>query len=98
VSLYCPVLLKMILDIFGPNLKKIEFKIGCTIDMEYLASVCTKLEQLTIDYSRVIMVDSDEAASRWTPETFLPKLTHLVQTGSCLNGANCPSCGPNYNL
>ena len=80
-----PKFVKMILDIAGPTLKTLDFKYGCAVDMDYLASTCPKLEHLTFDHSNII--NNSEAASRWTPETFLPKLNHFRTRnvfGKCL--------------
>jgi len=75
--------LKMVLDIFGSNVKKL-FLTHCTnIDMAYFASICTKLEQLTFDNCSFI-IDDSEAFSRWTQETFLPKLTLFRSAFCCL--------------
>ena len=70
-----PKFVKMILDIAGPTLKKLDFKYGCDVDMDYLASTCPTLEHLTFDATNVI--NDLVTASRWSPETFLPKLKHF---------------------
>ncbi len=66
--------LKMVLDIFGPKLKKMELWNIRGIDMAYLASICTELDQLTLGNSSVEKIESEAACKRWSPDTFLPKL------------------------
>ena len=82
---YCDSkIVKMILDIFGSPLKKLEFWCASEIDMNYLASTCSNLEQLRFDETGII-IDNSENASSWTQENFLPKLTHFrMDRGNCL--------------
>jgi len=78
-----PKFVKIVLDIFGPNVKKLVMKHCANIDMAYLGSCCTKLEQLAFDSCSFIM-DGSKASSGHTPETFLPKLTHFESRCCCL--------------
>lgn len=85
-----PKFLKMVLDSFGPNLKKIVFKrMDCNVDLAVLAPICTKLEHLSFhdDPARIIM--DFAAASQWNPDTFLPKLTHFQIRHSRWFDHNC---------
>ena len=66
-----------VLKIFGPQIKNLVFGVEFDVDMHYLASNCANLE--TIDFLDSKILDS-EAASRWTPETFLPKLKKVYRT------------------
>ena len=73
---------KMILDIFGSTLKKLEFWQCGEMDMNYLASTCEELEHLTFHYTGI---NHSVDASAWTQKTFLPKLTYFrMHRGSCL--------------
>ncbi len=84
-----PKFLKMVLDIFGPNVKKLALENVTNIDMVYLASICLNLEQLTFSWCRFIIEDSEASSRRWTPETFLPKLTHFRSDDCCLGVWGC---------
>jgi len=74
---------KIVLDILGPNVKKLVLNNCADIDMAYLGSCCTKLERLTF-YDCSFIMDYSKASSRHTPETFLPKLTHFESRDCCL--------------
>lgn len=76
--------LKMALDTFGSNLKRLEAKNCYCFNMAYLASVCTKLERLSLLYWGIADSDDDTAATCWTPQTFLPLLTHFKMVNGCL--------------
>ena len=78
-----PKVLKMVLDVFGSNVKKLVLTYCTNIDMAHFASTCIKLEQVTFRWCSFINDDS-EAFSRWTPETFLPKLTLFRSDFCCL--------------
>lgn len=41
-------------------------------DMEYLASTCTIVDDLTLHCSRLLVNDSVAVTHHWTQETFLP--------------------------
>lgn len=75
----------MVLDTFGANLKKLEMENGksCGFNMAYLASVCIKLERLSLNRG-IVDSDDDTAATCWTPLTFLPLLTHFKIVDGCL--------------
>ncbi len=81
-----PEFVMMVLNTVGPNLKKLVFtstyRRDYAINMDYLASICVNLEHLAFYGSAGFIMDP-ETASRWTPETFLPKLTHF-QSHQCL--------------
>ena len=72
---------KLVLSIFGEVLTTLNLH-GCgPIDMTLLG-MFRKLENLSIVLSPINLEDVD-AASCWTPDTFLPCLTHF-QTDACL--------------
>ena len=73
-----PNFVKMVLEIFGPKIKNLFLNVGCDIDMNFVASNCTNLKNIAIHESNIMM--DIEAAGRWTPETFFPKLKNVFRT------------------
>ncbi len=77
-----PKLYKLVLNVFGEVSTTLDlFGCGPIIDMAQLG-VCSKLEKLSIVHSPINLEDV-AAASSWTPETFLPCLSHF-RTNGCL--------------
>ena len=76
-----PKFVKLVVNIFGEVLTTLDLY-GCgPTDMGQLG-ICSKLEELSIVLSPINLEDVG-AASCWTPETFLPSLTHF-RTDACL--------------
>jgi len=76
-----PKFLKLVLNVFGEVLTTLDL-FGCgPIDMAQLG-VRRELENLSIVLSPINLHDAD-AASCWTPDTFLPSLTHF-RNDACL--------------
>jgi len=67
--------------VFGPDLTRLNLMGVGPIDMSLLAP-CSKLEDLTIVASPINSKDVD-AASRFTPDSFLPMLKYF-NTDACL--------------
>jgi len=59
--------------VFGANLTRLELIDVGPVDMSLLAP-CYKLEHLSIINKSIINSEDVNAASRWTPDTFLPML------------------------
>ena len=76
---------------FGPNLRKLficqsadtRFDVPLIVDVDFLASVCIKLADLSIDQCKIRGSEASIVSS-WTPQTFFPMLTHFRSTDSCL--------------
>ena len=74
-------LCQLVLNVFGEVLTTLDLFCCGPINMALLGA-CSKLEELSIVLSPINLEDV-ASVSCWTPETFLPCLTHF-RTNACL--------------